>query len=154
MKGDVVNYYTRSGIVGRALGLGALLAWAAGCTSASSMAAEAPRVRVVELAGSEANKAEALSRLPVVLVFEAGDEVPFELVLDSRLLTLEQPAEPMRLVASRRFFVLLRPEGAPRISEDGEDFDTQPKSSFGFSLSATKGGGSKARLVIGLRPGP
>jgi hypothetical protein len=59
---------------------------------------------------------------------------------------------PLRLVASRRFFILLHPEGPPRMSEDGEDFDTQPKNYFGFSLSATKEGGSAARLTIGVRP--
>ena len=145
----VSNYYDRSMSVPRALMACALVACGAGCASASQVAAEAPHVRIVEMAEQ---KSEALSRLPLVLVFEAGDEVPFELVLDSRLLRLEQAPEPMRLVATRRFFILLLPDGPPRISEDGKDFDTQPKNYFGFGLSATKEGGSAARLTIGVRP--
>lgn len=124
-----------------------------GCAGPNQMAAQASRVPYAKLTGPENDEFGAkLSRLPLVLEFKAGDEVPVELILDSRLIALK--AEPILLIAKQDFYVLLRPEGPPLFSENGKDFTTKARNSFQFGFSAERGKRPKVTAKIRFRATP
>lgn len=116
--------------------------------SNSQLARNAPRVPIAHLRElSEQEPGKALASLPVVLEIREGDRFPIDAMLDSRLLTLHAEG-PWSLQATQTFYVLLREDGPPVISEDGVDFDTKPKNSFNVGFMATKTEPAKLKLVL------
>jgi hypothetical protein len=123
---------------------------ATGCAGPNKIAANAPRVAYSELTPGEAEKhVSTLSHLPFILVFKAGDRVPLNFVLESRLVNVDVPS--LTLVAKKDFYVLVRPKGAPLVSEDGKDFSTKTQNSFQVGLSLKKGESPSIQAKIGFR---
>lgn len=130
------------------LALGALLAaCGASNTRLAQGARRVPIAHISEL--SEAERPNALGSLPIVLEIRKGDRFPLEAVLDSRLLTLHTEGT-WSLEAAQTFYVLLREEGPPVISEDGVDFDSKTKNSFSVGFAAKQSEPAKVRLVLGF----
>ena len=129
------------------LGFSLLGFTALGCAGPNKIAANASRVTLAELNGTErADAFQKLSSLPTVLEFKQGDRVPVSLMFDSELAALEAP--DFTLVAKRTFYVLLRSDGPPLLSRDGIDFEESHKNSFfvGFDVRRPK----QTRMHIGL----
>jgi hypothetical protein len=145
------KYYAHSNF--SLLALAALLASGLiGCAaSATQLAREAPRVPIAHISElPEAERAQALAGLPMVLEVRKGDRFPIDALLDSTLLKLETP-ETWTVEALQPFYVLLRPEGPPLLSTDGVDFEQRAQNSFSFSFNAQKGQPARIRLAIRLR---
>jgi hypothetical protein len=124
----------------------ALIAGGSGCANLNARAAEAPRVPFSSLSVRH-DEAALIGRHPVVLVFEPGERVPVRFTLESAIMRTDRDPVTFDLVAQRRFYLLLLPDGPPRISLDGVDFETQPKNSFKFGFAVTR---SKAEVVVGV----
>jgi hypothetical protein len=116
------------------------------CSNLNARAAEAPRVPFASLTARH-DLASLIGTKPVVLVFEPGERVPVRFELESMLMRTDREPVTFELVAKRRFFLLLLPDGPPKISQDGVDFEAQPKNSFKFGFAVTR---SKAELVLGI----
>ncbi|HEU4577160.1 MAG TPA: hypothetical protein VFS67_02825 [Polyangiaceae bacterium] len=123
-----------------------------GCgASASQLAREAPRVPIAHISElPEAERAQALSSLPMLLEVRQGDRFPIDAVLDSTLLKLDTPGT-WTVEALQPFYVLLRPEGPPLLSTDGVDFEQHTQNSFNFGFNAQKGQPVRIRLALRLR---
>lgn len=134
-----------------ALGALALLAVACGASN-NQLAKSARRVPIAHLAElPEAERAMALQSLPVILEVRKGDRFPLEVMIDSRLVQLHTEGS-WTVEARETFYVLLREEGAPAVSEDGVDFDTSPRGSFGVGFDAQAGQPAKLRVALGWHP--
>jgi hypothetical protein len=107
-----------------------------------------PRVPLAELAQGKLGP-ELHNGLtpPFVLQVHTGDQLPIELILDSRLAKLD--ATQVTLTATRNFYVLFRSDGPPLLSEDGSDFSSRDKNAFRLGLRVQKG--RPAALEVGLR---
>lgn len=62
---------------------------------------------------------EAMTSLPMVIEVQKGDQIPVKVSLRGNMLESPAEAEPIVLTAKRRFFVVVRDDGPPRISLDG-----------------------------------
>lgn len=91
----------------------------------------------------------SLNEHPVVIHFKEGQEIPFHFVLDSRLLSLTPP--DMKLRVKSAFFLLLRADGPPLLSEDGIEFEEQPKNSFMLGFDIRQGQPAALNLRLGVR---
>ena len=129
-----------------ALGL-LLAACGASNTQLAQGARRLPIAHISEL--PEAERPNALTSLPLVLEIRKGDRFPIEAVLDSRLLTLHTEGT-WSLEATQTFYVLLREEGPPVISEDGIDFDSKTRNSFAVGFGAQQREPAKVRVVLGF----
>lgn len=143
---------TRFRINFRARGTAGLLCLAAlGCAGPNQIAATASRVSIAELNGNNRGAAaQKLSRMPVLLEFNAGDRIPVSLALDSELATLE--AQEITLVAKRKFYLLLRDDGPPLLSGDGVEFEERRKNSFFMGFEVRKTHPTRMRLGVGIWP--
>jgi hypothetical protein len=120
-----------------------------GCASLNSRAAGASRVPFASMA-EDKNQAMKLQTLPVVLVFEKGDHVPVRFDVDSALFELAPRPLNFELIASQRFYLLLLPDGPPRVSLDGVDFEKVHKNAFRFGFYADKDRGAGTDVAIGI----
>lgn len=146
---------TRAGLRRRWLGvtpvamlLGvSLSACGASNTQLARSARRVPIAHIAEL--PEKERPTALASLPVVLEIRKGDRFPIDAALDSRLLTLHDTG-PWTLEAKQTFYVLLREDGPPVISEDGLDFDSKPRNSFSVGFGAMKGKRATVKMLLGF----
>jgi hypothetical protein len=122
-----------------------------GCAGPNQVAANASRVTLVELNGTERAAAfQKLSSLPVVLEFKQGDRVPVSFMFDSELASLEAP--DFTLIAKRTFYVLLRNDGPPLLSRDGIDFEERRKNSFFVGFDVRRPKQTRMRIGLGIWP--
>jgi hypothetical protein len=146
------NYYVRSWKVRAVLVM--LLAFATACGGANGAARDAPRVPFARL-NQEASAQKLVERLsrnePVVIQFEAGQVIPVDYAVDSRLFELTKQKTQ---IVVREDFQLLLWDGAPRISEDGIDFESGPKNSFRFGFGMKKGEKPSIDIRLGIRQQP
>lgn len=121
-----------------------------GCAGPNSVAATAPRIPFEQLNQKHhAAQLMGLNEQPVVIHFKEGQEVPFNFVLDSRLLALTPPE--MKLRVKSAFFLLLRADGPPLLSEDGIEFEEQPKNSFMLGFAVERDKPAALHLRLGVR---
>lgn len=121
-----------------------------GCAGPNSIAAGAPRIPFEHLDQKHhAAQLMGLREQPVVIHFKEGQEIPFNFVLDSRLLALTPPE--MKLRVKSAFFLLLRADGPPLLSEDGVEFEEQPKNSFMLGFEVVQGKAPAINLRLGVR---
>ena len=139
----VRNYYSRSILI-------VVLAAAStfGCASASSVAASAP---VVKYASFARDAGKSNWQRPVVLAFVPGDRIPIDFDLDSTLVTRRGPSR-VDLEVTRPFFMLIRPDGPPKVSLDGKDFDENHRGYFRAGIGADKDADVHATLTLGFLP--
>ncbi len=131
--------------------LGLLCFLALGCAGPNQVAANASRVTLAELNGSQrADAFQKLSSLPAVLEFRQGDRVPVSLMFDSELATLDAP--DFIMVAKRTFYVLLRSDGPPLLSRDGIDFAERRKNSFFVGFDVRRPKQTRMRIGLGIWP--
>lgn len=142
----IFNNYVRSTI-----GLVSLLA-ATACAGPNQLARGAPRVdfRDIALGQEHPTLAQRFGRGPFILHFRAGDEVPVDFALDSRLFRLD--TAPWKLVAKRDFYVLFLTDAPPRLSEDGVDFETHDRGSFQLGLRVRRGKPADIQIHLAVRP--
>jgi|GEM_PF-5896837 len=114
----------------------ALVLFCVACASPNRMAAQAPQVSYTELKTHKAESVAKMTAPPYVLAFKAGDEIPFNFALESKLVELDVP--PLTIKAKQDFWVLIRPKGAPLVSLDGKDFTTHSMNSFMFGIRVVK----------------
>ncbi len=140
----------RSNISGLSLSVVLMASLATACSNPNGMAAESPHFAFADLAAAPGQKKALVSTPPpYVLTFKAGDEIPFHFVLESRIVSLEVP--PLKFVAKKDFWILIRPDGPPLASLDGKDFTTQAQNSFMFGIAATKDEAPSVRAKIRYR---
>ncbi len=84
--------------------------WLVACTAA--MPTVKP-VRFTELTE------QTMAHLPMVIEVQKGDQIPVKVSLRGNMLQSPADAQPIMLTAKRRFFVVVRDDGPPRISLDG-----------------------------------
>lgn len=121
-----------------------------GCAGPNQVAAGAPRIPFEQLNQQQhASQLMGLQDQPVVIHFKEGQEIPFNFVLDSRLLALTPP--DMKLRVKSAFFLLLRADGPPLLSEDGVEFEEQPKNSFMLGFDVQRGQPAALNLRLGVR---
>jgi hypothetical protein len=127
----------------------ALALFALGCGASNSQVAKsARRIPVAHFATlPPAERATALSSLPVVLEIRKGDTFPVEALLESSLLELHTEGA-WAVIARETFYVLLREEGPPAVSLDGVDFETPAKGSFNVGVDAKPEQPTKVRLAL------
>lgn len=145
----VHKYYSRSW-KSRAL-LALVLVLSTACAGANGAARDAPRVAFARL-NEEASARQLVERLsrnePVVIQFEAGQVIPLDYAVDSRLFEI---AKQKTDIVVRESFQLLLWDGPPRISEDGVDFESSPKNSFRFGFGMKKGQKPSIDVRLGIR---
>lgn len=121
-----------------------------GCAGPNSIAATAPRVPFETLDQKQnAQLLMGLQEHPIIIHFKEGQEIPFHFVLDSRLLTLAPPE--MKLRVKSAFFLLLRADGPPLLSEDGIEFEEQPKNTFMLGFDVKQDQPAALNLRLGVR---
>jgi hypothetical protein len=125
----------------------------AGCAGPNAVARSAARVEFATLGqGADSPDAKSPLTLPFVLHVAAGQEVPLDFQLNSRLFALDRG--PSKLVAKRDFYVLFRDDGPPLLSEDGQQFEQHPQNTFRFGLRVVKHEPTQVELYLGIRPEP
>ena len=143
----VQKYYKRSS---RPAGLLMLLT-ALGCAGPNQIAKTADRIAFADLKGDQRRAAfSRLARGTTIVHFKRGDRVPLDFKLDSSLAELADP--DLMLVVKRDFYLLIDPDGPPRVSEDGIDFESKAKNYFLFGFKVPKSGDAKMVLRLGVRP--
>jgi hypothetical protein len=121
--------------------------FALGCASPNRVARNAPRVPYAELGQpSAAGHAKTMSKPPYIIEVKQGDEIPVSLALSSQLVDLE--ASTFRLTAKQDFWILILEKGAPKVSEDGVNFEQAHQNSFalGFNLGKDRAPGVDIRI--------
>jgi hypothetical protein len=126
-----------------------VLVLSSGCASVNSRAVNAPRVPFATLA-QDRDHAVKLQSLPLVMVFEKGDRIPVRFDAESALFELAPRPVGFELVASRRFYLLLLPDGPPRVSVDGVDFEKVHKNTFRFGFMVDKDKGALTDIAVGI----
>lgn len=98
---------------------------------------------------SELKNASALAPgQPIVIEFQAGEEIPLELTMDGPLVQSQKPETPIRLKVVRRFFMRIDEDGVTT-SLDGKTFgDNVAPGSFRFGVGATKEKGVVATFAV------
>jgi len=92
----------------------------------------------------------SLGEQPVVIHFKVGQEVPLAFVMDSRLLTIAP--QDLKLHVKSDFFLLLRADGPPLLSEDGVEFEEEAPNTFMVDFDAPKADQpAKMKLRLSLR---
>jgi hypothetical protein len=136
----------------RSLAFGSVISGAllSACSSSLNLA-QVPRVPYVRLGQDEAST-RPLFQPPVILVFEPGDPVHLDFILNSSVLETAEPRERVELRATQRFYLLIRSDGMPRISLDGENFDSAPQNAFRFGIAALKDNEPKVEVELHIRP--
>lgn len=125
----------------------------AGCAGPNAVARNAARVDFAALGrGGASPDGKSPLTLPFVLHVAAGQEVPLDFQLNSRVFALDPG--PLKLVAKRDFYVLFRDDGPPLLSEDGQQFEERAKNTFRFGLRVVKDEPTKVELYLGIRPEP
>jgi hypothetical protein len=125
----------------------------AGCAGPNAVARHAARVDFATLGrGTASPDGKSPLALPFVLHVAAGQEIPFDFQLNSRVFALDPG--PLKLVAKRDFYVLFREDGAPLLSEDGQQFEERAQNTFRFGLRVVKHEPAKVELYLGIRPEP
>lgn len=146
-----LDYYARSRI---SVALAVVFAaFATGCAGPNAIAADAQRVMYADLQAGERRAAlEKIMRLPAVVAFKRGERIPVEFVLDSSMLELVRG--DLELMAKRDFYLLLRADGGPLLSEDGVDFEAGdgPKNYFFFGFAVQRDAATSVKVAIGVRP--
>lgn len=122
-----------------------LVSCAASNTHVAQSARRVPVAHIRELPAAERPK--AMASLPLVLEIRKGDRFPIEVVLDSRLITVHTEGT-WTMEAKQAFFVLLREDGPPIISDDGVDFDHKVNNSFGVGFEMREGQPAKLRIAL------
>ena len=136
--------WCRFSIVGLLVALGS-----SGCAGPNQVAAGAPRIPFNEL-GHHTQQLMALGEQPVVIHFKVGQEVPLAFVMDSRLVTLAP--QDLKLHVKSDFFLLLRADGPPLLSEDGVEFEEEMPNTFIVDFDAPKTDQpGKMKLRLSLR---
>ena len=132
--------------------LGVLLIFSAwGCAGPNQIAATAPRIPFSEIADGRASPhLQKLQAPPVVIHVQAGQKIPGDFAADSKLLAVE--GGDFTLVAKRDFYVLFRTDGPPLLSEDGVEFEDQPRGTFMIGLRVLKDQPATVQLRVGVRP--
>jgi hypothetical protein len=123
----------------------------AGCAGPNQVARSATRAAFSALEGGEG--VDALTRLdqqPVVIHVEAGQVIPLDLAIESGVFELDVP--PLELRARKSFYLMLRADGPPLLSEDGIEFEERPRNSFLLGFKLRKG--EQPRLQVGLSVRP
>jgi hypothetical protein len=127
-----------------------------GCASPNTVARDASRLDFATIArGAPAPGAAPTApvlAVPFVLHVAAGQEVPVDFRLSSRLFALD--TGPLKLVAKRDFYVLFRGDGPPLISEDGQEFEERVQNTFRFGLRVVQNEPATVELFLGIRPDP
>jgi hypothetical protein len=122
-----------------------------GCAGPNQLAKNAPRVAFEALGESDQASARlVLRQLPVVLHFKPGQHVPVDFGIESRLFEVDLPE--LDLLVRREFFLLLRPDGPPLLSEDGLEFEERPKNSFMLGFDVRDGKPTTLHLGLAVRP--
>lgn len=160
MARHATNYYKHSNndrsFAARSLLLAtaSLLGVACGASN-NQVAARAPRVPIAHLSTlPNEERQSALSQLPLVLEVRKGDRFPVEAALQSSFVALHAEG-PWTLEATETFYVLLREEGPPVISQDGVDFERRERQgSFSVGFDARAGEPAKLRVVLQLGAAP
>lgn len=138
--------WCRFSIVGLLVALGSI-----GCGGPNKVAAGAPHIPFNAL--SQAQYSEQLMSLgeqPVVIHFKVGQEVPLAFLMDSRLLTIAP--QDLKLRVKSDFFLLLRADGPPLLSEDGVEFEEEPINTFTVEFDTPKADQpAKMKLRLSLR---
>jgi hypothetical protein len=124
----------------------------AGCAGPNSVARSASRLDFATLGQGTAPEGKSALTVPFVLHVAAGQEVPIDFQLSSRLFALDPG--PLKLVAKRDFYVLFRDDGPPLLSEDGKEFEERVQNTFRFGLRVIKNEPPQVELYLGLRPEP
>ncbi|HVZ31486.1 MAG TPA: hypothetical protein VG963_03625 [Polyangiaceae bacterium] len=125
----------------------------AGCAGPNAVARSAARVDFATLArAADQPDGRPPLTLPFVLHVAAGQEVPLDFQLNSRVFALDPG--PLKLVAKRDFYVLFRDDGPPLLSEDGQQFEVRPQNTFRFGLRVVKHEPAQVELYLGIRPEP
>jgi hypothetical protein len=142
----ILNNYVRSTI-----GLASLLA-ATACAGPNQLARGAPRVDFNQIALGQEHPtlAQRFGRGPFILHFRAGDEVPVDFALQSRLFRLDTGS--WKLVAKRDFYVLFLTDAPPRLSEDGVDFEKRDQGSFLLGLRVRRGKPADIQIRVAVHP--
>jgi hypothetical protein len=124
----------------------------AGCAGPNQIAARAPRIAFSDLdQGDRQAFIQKLSQPPYVVHFKAEQQIPFTFALESGLFEMEVP--PLTITAKRDFYLLVRADGPPLLSEDGVDFKKRVRNSFMFGFSLKKDQPTEVQAKILLRPG-
>ena len=136
------------------IGCFAWLLVATACAGPNQLAHGAPRVDFGDIALGQEHPtiAQSFGKGPFILHFRAGDDVPVELALESRLFRLD--AGSWKLVAKRDFYVLFLTDGPPRLSEDGIDFEKRDQGSFLLGLRLQRGKPAAVQIRLALHPEP
>ncbi|MGE0324980.1 MAG: hypothetical protein AB7K71_09800 [Polyangiaceae bacterium] len=87
-------------------------------------------------------------KLPLLLVFEAGEGVPLDVTTHGDVVALNTEGSA-KLVAKRKLWLLLTEDSPPRLSLDGKNFD-QVRGAFSFGFGVTKQRGSFATMDLKL----
>lgn len=123
----------------------------AGCAGPNGVAARAPRIAFSDLdQGDKKALIQRLSQPPYVVHFKAGQRIPFSFALESRLFEMDVP--PLTITAKRDFYLLIRANGPPLLSEDGVDFKKRVQNAFMFGFSLKKDRPTEVQAKILLRP--
>lgn len=147
----VLDYYARSRISFACAVVFA--AFGPGCAGPNAIAADAPRVLYADLQAGERRAAlEKLMHLPAVVAFKRGERIPVDFVLDSSMLELVRA--DLELMAKRDFYLLLRSDGGPLLSEDGVDFEAGDgsKNYFSFGFAVQRDAATRVKVALGVRP--
>jgi hypothetical protein len=141
------NNYARS-----TMGYLALLLAATACAGPNQLARGAPRVDFGDIALGQEHPtlAQRFGRAPFILHFRAGDEVPVDFALQSRLFRLDTAS--WKLVAKRDFYVLFLSDAPPRLSEDGVDFEEHDQNSFLLGLRLRRGKPADIQIRLAVHP--
>ena len=138
--------WCRFSIVGLLVALGS-----SGCGGPNKVAAGAPHIPFNALSqGQYSEQLMSLGEQPVVIHFKVGQEVPLAFVMDSRLLTIAP--QDLKLHVKSDFFLLLRADGPPLLSEDGVEFEEEAPNTFLVDFDAPKADQpAKMKLRLSLR---
>jgi hypothetical protein len=114
--------------------------WLVGCAAAM------PRVKPIRF--SELTE-QTMTQLPMVIQVEKGDQIPVKVSLRGNMLESPADAEPIMLTAKRRFFVVVRNDGLPRISLDGVTLGSyEKKGSLSLGIHQQDGGPAEVQVDL------
>jgi hypothetical protein len=124
-----------------------------GCASPNAVARTTEPIPFEQLdRGDRAQHVRRLQKLPFIVHFRAGDRVPVDLAVHSRL--FDVPDQTQLVTVKRDFYLLFRKGGAPLLSEDGVDFERRARNSFSFGFDLQKDEPTRVRIEIGVRAQP
>ena len=123
----------------------------AGCGGANQTARQAPTIPYERLRTARSPElVRQLGRPPYIIKVSAGTVIPVDFDLDSRWLAVRD--EDFVLVAKRDFYLLVRADGPPVLSEDGVEFEDKPRNYFRFGFRLRGREPTTVDLALGVRP--